>query len=189
MAGMGLCAALGPRGRSPGQDPKGTSRHGLQGLGDAADDVTHAVENGRQKFGQQSGRVRALALPLGELAGLGAEAWGGLGGSTHQRGKVVRQHFGSHVQQQGLLREARDGLQGPSVLEALEGFFDAPAGVIQVTKAPRREVTVLQIGGQQALPAGGGDMANQAHLGRASGATQSATSWALGALSVTVASS
>ena len=51
-------------------------------------------------------------------------------------------------------------------LDALEGLFDAPAGVIQITKAFGREVAGLQMGGQQARLAGGGDMAHQSHLWR-----------------------
>jgi hypothetical protein len=41
-------------------------------------------------------------------------------------------------------------------LDALEGLFDAPAGVIQITKAFGREVAGLQMGGQQARLAGKG---------------------------------
>ena len=54
-------------------------------------------------------------------------------GGAHQRGDVVGQNLGRHVDDQGRLRQPRDGFEVQHVLDQLEGFLDSPTLVIQVT--------------------------------------------------------
>ena len=64
---------------------------------------------------------------------------GVLGGcSAHQRGDVVGQDLGGHVDDEGLLARPRDGFEVQPMFEPLESFLDAPALACRVNSGPGR---------------------------------------------------
>ena len=100
-------------------------RVGGEGGNGVADRLTDVADEQREA-GQQAAHVGegigsvAHARTLGQVGLFG-------GGRAKQRGDVVSQDFGRHVDQQGLLRQARDGFEFEAVLEPFEGLLDAPA--------------------------------------------------------------
>ena len=105
----------------------------------------------------------ALARARGKISVLG-------GGCTHQRGDVVGQDLGGHVDDQGLLAQPRDRFEVQPMLEPLECFFDTPALVVEIAEQRRREALSVQVGGEHADLAIGCELAHQAQPGSAGGA-------------------
>ena len=101
---------------------------GMDGMVDGRTDVAHEQNQAWQERLHEAGGVGAIALArIRRQAGM-------IGcGGAHQRGDVVGQNLGRHVDDQGLLRQPRDGFDVQPVLDTLEGFLDSPALVTQVT--------------------------------------------------------
>ena len=103
--------------------------------GDGVDDSAAHIADEQHQTGQQAahvgGRVGAIALARAgwQIGLLG-------GGQAHQRGDVVGQDFGRYVDQQRLLRQARDGFEFETVFEAFEGLFDAPSPTSSASRMP-----------------------------------------------------
>ncbi len=101
------------------------------------DDSGHVAQEEHQRWKQAlhgKGGIAADALArVGCMFSLNA------GGVAHQRGDVVGQQLGGQVDDQGLLTQPRDGLKFERVLQALEGFFDTPALVVEIADEGRRE--------------------------------------------------
>ena len=91
------------------------------------------------------GRVGAIALARvrRQIGLLG-------GGQANQRGDVVGQDLGGHVDEHGLLRQARDGFELEPLLEPFERLLNAPALVIEICEQLWRECLTVQVGGQRA---------------------------------------
>jgi len=68
--------------------------------------------------------------------------------SAQQRGDVVGQHLGRHIDDQRLLAESRDGLEVQAMLQALERFLDAPAQVVQIAEGGSGDLFGTEVGGQ-----------------------------------------
>ena len=146
----------------------------LRDGGELSDDVmdeTSEINGGEQHAGQDLGHecccvgAVALARPGGQV---GVFA----GGGAQEGGDVVGQDLGGYVHEQGLLGQARDAFQVQPVLDAFEGFLDAPALVIEVAEDLGREVALVEIGGQHAHEPAGGCLAHQTHAGSCVGAAE-----------------
>ena len=75
-----------------------------------------------------------------------------------------------HIDDQGLLAQARDGLEFETVFLALEGLLDAPARVVEVVEIAEqggREASAVEVGGQHADLAVGRGLTDPAHARRA----------------------
>ena len=118
---------------------RSTRDEALRGGGEQGDGLREGcaqVADEQHQTGQQAlhegGCVGSIALAraggkLGELGGC----------SAHQRGDVVGQDLGGHVDDEGLLAQARDGFEVQPMFEPLESFLGAPALV--PTQTPRCE--------------------------------------------------
>ena len=95
------------------------------GVVDEGDHIAHSQKKARQHAQQDGASVGALALN-------GPQGWRvGRGGQAQQCSDVVGEYLGGHVDEQGVLAQARDGFEVHAAFEALEGLFDAPALVVQ----------------------------------------------------------
>lgn len=115
----------------------GASRAVVLGVGgdleDGADDQLDHVAHQDQDGGQDALHAVSVVAAIAALHVLaGTEL--GQRRSAQQRGDVVGQHLGGHVDDQSRLAQARDGLQVQPVLQAFERLLDAPTAVIQLTK-------------------------------------------------------
>ena len=72
-----------------------------------------------------------------------------------------------HIDDQGLLAQARDGLEFDAVFLALEGLLDAPALVVEIAEQGGREASAVEVGGQHADLAVGRGLTDPAHARRA----------------------
>lgn len=82
---------------------------------------------------------------------------------AEQSVQVAGQHFGGDVNDTGLLAQAADAFNLQAVLEAFEGFFDAPALVVQLPKNLSRKRPCIQVSEQHAHFAAGADPTHQSH--------------------------
>ena len=149
--------------------------------GDGVADGAAHVADEQHQAGQQAAHV---GDSIGSVAG--ARALGQIGlmrsGRAQQRGDVVGQDFGRDVDQQGVLRQARDGFELEAVLEPFEGLLDAPSPVVELGKQLGREGFFVQVGGQNADLPLGAIWRTRRSLGATAGQPQSATSSARGLL-------
>ena len=115
----------------------------MQDFGDGGDEVADEQYQPRQCPLQRGSSVCAVAAPgpRRHLCLLSC-------GIAHQRGQVIGQHLGSHVDEQRVLAQARDALQLESMLEPFEGLLDTPALVIELGKRMGGHRLLGQIGGQ-----------------------------------------
>ena len=128
-----------------------------------------------EHFGQRGPTVRVAEQASGEDGTQGADGVGAivdarwvvgpvirqvLGGQ--QAAEVVGQYLGVEVLLQGQVVEAGNCFEVETMLEALEGFLDAPATVIEVAEVAQREALGIQERGQQHVHlAVGSGLANQ----------------------------
>ena len=92
---------------------------------------------------------------MGALALNGPQGWRvGRGGQAQQCSDVVGEYLGGHVDEQGVLAQARDGFEVHAAFEALEGLFDAPALVVQRAEIGGRCGAVIEVGHQHTQRAG-----------------------------------
>lgn len=75
------------------------------------------------------------------------------GGRAHQRGDVVGQNLGRHVDGQGLLRQPLCSFVVQRVLDPHEGVLDSSAMVIKVTEHRRCALLCIEVGGEADLAA------------------------------------
>ena len=110
-------------------------------IGDGGGDVAQEEHHARQQALHEDGGVCAVALArLGGMVGLGRS------GRAHQGGDVVGQHLGGHINDQGLLAQARDALEFERVFQALEGLLDTPALVVEIAEQGGREGGAVEVG-------------------------------------------
>jgi hypothetical protein len=126
-------------------------------LGDARRNGTRQQQQTRQHALHQAGRIAAVADTIRALLHA-------TGTVTEQSAQVVGHHFGGDVNDTGLLAQAADAFNFQAVLEAFEGFFDAPALVVQLPKHLCRKRPCIQVGEQHAHLAAGADTTHQAHV-------------------------
>ena len=89
-----------------------------------------------------------------------------MGGATDRQGlEVVANDLGAEVLLGGELGDPGQMLQGQSMLDALEGFLNAPAGVEQIAKVRGRLVDGVEQGGHENMhPPGGCHHAHESDL-------------------------
>ena len=155
---MGFDVMSGTRLGRSWRESSGDRSELMDGMLDLMGEVVGNEQDSRQQTRDDACGVGAVALArapwhVGELAGGGAQ----------QRGDVVGKDLGGDVHEQGLLRQTRGAFQMQAVLEALEGFLDAPTLVVKVGEDLRREGAVVEVGGEHAHETIGGDLADQAH--------------------------
>jgi hypothetical protein len=152
------------RGARPGATRHEALRGGAEDRDRLEEYFAHVADEQHQP-GQQSlhqaGRVGSIASarPRRQVGLLG-------GRRTHQGRDVVDQDLGRDVDEQRLLRQARDGFEVQAMLEPLEGLFDASTPVVEVGELLRRELRGVQVGDERANLAIGRDLANQTSLRR-----------------------
>lgn len=81
-----------------------------------------------------------------------------------RRRQVVGQHFGGHIDQQGVLAQPADICQPQTVFQALERLLDAPAPVMHIGRLGHRGHVLAQRGHQDPGVPAGADVANQASM-------------------------
>jgi hypothetical protein len=127
--------------------------HIAQPLGDLL-----AKQQRRQQ--RLQGGVLIGTVDPNQFGQVGAVA-GALGGQSLQ---VIKQHFGSDILKDRLLRQVRDVFQIEAMLEPLERFFDTPALVIELAERASREThNIEQVGHQHAHLTIGRNVAHQSH--------------------------
>lgn len=186
---MRFDVVIGPRAGSARYDAFDGCGQQVDGVVDDGDDVAHDQKDSGEHALHGMSRVGAVAAAwhCGRRGGILTL---GLSGQADQRGQVVGQHLGRHVDDERLLAQPRNRLQVISMLEAFECFLNFPAGVVQVTEAFTGEIRRIQVDCQHPQPTGGRDVAHHAKFGSVVGAQpQSTTSCALGAFTVTCACS
>ena len=133
---------------------------GSDGVDDSAGHIADAQRQTGQRAAHVGDRVVAGALaPARWQVGL----WGG--SQAHHRGDVVGQDFAGYVDDQRLLRQARENLDSEAAFETFASLFEAPALIMDICKEFGREGFFVQVGGQNADRAIAGDLASQTPSG------------------------
>ena len=137
-------------------------------VGTPRQQVERVVELLRGSAAKQQHRKQGLPVTAKLRLIRRARKLGGvMGGLTEPRMDVVAQDLGGEILCNSQLRQPCDMLEGEPVLEALEGFLDAPALVVQIDDDRGRETHgIEQVGHQHAYLAGGGNVPYQPNRGR-----------------------
>jgi hypothetical protein len=151
-----------PRVRWTGDEALGRVGEQGDGIGNGCARIADEQDPPRQQALQEAGGVGAIALALARchIGVLG-------GGVAHERRDVVGQELGGHIDDQGLLAQARDGFQEQPVLQASERLLDTPALLMQIAKEGCGEGLSVQVGDQHPHLAVGCRLAHQPRLRRA----------------------
>ena len=129
-----------------------------EGRGDRREHVAHHQQDAGQRALHAARGVAAVAVPSRMVRRRLVQRR-----SAQQRGDVVGQHLGRHIDDQRLLAESRDGLEVQAMLQALERFLDTPALVVQIAEGGSGDLLGAEVGGQHPDGAARRDMANQPH--------------------------